>query len=154
MPGGHVIWKVAVVQPVTEGFGFNITTETNLPLVSFAYATRADAETAATHGPMLFGFCEYRGPIWRLRQSIARLNLPGIAASGLQKRDWLVVDGNIKNWLPVLTVGIGDDAGIPRAAPIGKPYLVAFFHSFVSCLSARIARPRVAISNAPAVTRC
>ena len=43
------MWKVAVVQPVTEGFGFNITTETNLPLVSFAYATRADAETAATH---------------------------------------------------------------------------------------------------------
>ena len=43
------MWKVAVVQPVTEGFGFNITTETNLPLVSFAYKTRADAETAATH---------------------------------------------------------------------------------------------------------
>ena len=76
-----------------------------------------------------------------LSQSIARFNLPGIAASGLQKRDWLVVDGNIKNWLPVLTVGIGDDAGMPRAAPIGKPYLVAFFHSFVSCLSARIAPP-------------
>ena len=43
------MWKVAVVQPVTEGFGFNITTETNLPLVSFAYKTRAEAETAATH---------------------------------------------------------------------------------------------------------
>ena len=43
------MWKVAVVQPVTEGFGFNITTEANLPLVSFAYKTRAEAETAATH---------------------------------------------------------------------------------------------------------
>ena len=31
------MWKVAVVQPVTEGFGFNITTETNVQLVSFAY---------------------------------------------------------------------------------------------------------------------
>jgi predicted xylose isomerase-like sugar epimerase len=41
--------KVAVVQPVTEGFGFNITTETNVQLVSFAYATRAEAEAAATH---------------------------------------------------------------------------------------------------------
>jgi hypothetical protein len=30
---------------VTEGFGFNITTET-MPLVSFAYATRAEAEAA------------------------------------------------------------------------------------------------------------
>ena len=35
------MWRVAVVQPVTEGFGFNITTETSVPLVSFAYATRA-----------------------------------------------------------------------------------------------------------------
>ena len=43
IPGGHVIWKVAVVQPVTEGFGFNITTEANVQLVSFAYKTRADA---------------------------------------------------------------------------------------------------------------
>jgi hypothetical protein len=41
------MWKVAVVQPVTEGFGFNITTETNVQLVSFAYATRAEAP--ATH---------------------------------------------------------------------------------------------------------
>ncbi|MGA7528781.1 MAG: hypothetical protein WBW11_16375, partial [Pseudolabrys sp.] len=47
--GGHVMWKVAVVQPVTEGFGFNITTETNVQLVSFAYATRAEAEAGATH---------------------------------------------------------------------------------------------------------
>ena len=38
------MWEVAVVQPVTEGFGFNITTETNLQLVSFAYKTRAEAE--------------------------------------------------------------------------------------------------------------
>jgi hypothetical protein len=43
------MWKVAVVQPVREGFGFNITTEANLPLVSFAYKTRAEAEAAATH---------------------------------------------------------------------------------------------------------
>jgi hypothetical protein len=49
VPGEHIMWKVAVVQPVTEGFGFNITTETNVPLVSFAYATRAEAEAAATH---------------------------------------------------------------------------------------------------------
>ena len=86
-----------------------------------------------------------RGPIWRLRQSIARFNLPSIAASGLQKRDWLVVDGNIKNWLPVPTVAIGDDAGMPRAAPIGKPYLVAFFHGFVSCFVGANCAPRVAI---------
>ena len=43
------MWKVAVVQPVTEGFGFNITTEANVPLMSFAYKTRAEAEAAATH---------------------------------------------------------------------------------------------------------
>jgi hypothetical protein len=38
------MWKVAVVQPMTEGFGFNITTETNVQLVSFAYAARASNE--------------------------------------------------------------------------------------------------------------
>jgi hypothetical protein len=43
------MWKVAVVQPVAEGFAFNITTETNVQLVSFAYTTRAEAEAAATH---------------------------------------------------------------------------------------------------------
>ena len=43
------MWKVAVVQPVTEGFGFKITTEANVPLISFAYKTRAEAEAAATH---------------------------------------------------------------------------------------------------------
>jgi hypothetical protein len=43
------MWKVAVVQPVTEGFGFNIITNANVPLISFAYKTRAEAETAATH---------------------------------------------------------------------------------------------------------
>ena len=43
------MWKVAIVQPVTEGFGFNITTEANVQLVSFAYKTRAEAEAAATH---------------------------------------------------------------------------------------------------------
>jgi hypothetical protein len=43
------MWKVPVVQPVTEGFGFNITTEANVPLISFAYKTRAEAEAAATH---------------------------------------------------------------------------------------------------------
>ncbi len=41
------MWKVAMVQPVTEGFGFNITTEANVQLISFAYKTRAEAETAA-----------------------------------------------------------------------------------------------------------
>ena len=43
------MWKVAIVQPVTEGYGFNITTEANVPLVSFSYKTRAEAEVAATH---------------------------------------------------------------------------------------------------------
>ena len=38
-----------MVQPVTEGYGFNITTEANVPLVSFSYKTRAEAEAAATH---------------------------------------------------------------------------------------------------------
>jgi hypothetical protein len=33
------MWKVTVVQPVTEGFGFNITTEANVQLISFAYKT-------------------------------------------------------------------------------------------------------------------
>ena len=85
-------------------------------------------------------------------RSIARFNLPAIAASGLQKRDWLVVDGNIKNWLPVLTVAIGDDAGMPRAAPIGKPYIVAFFHGFASCLSARIALAAGRVAQAARMT--
>ena len=43
------MWKAAVVQPVTEGFGFNITSEAHVPLISFAYKTRAEAEAAATH---------------------------------------------------------------------------------------------------------
>jgi hypothetical protein len=43
------MWKVGVVQPVPEGFGFNIVTEANVPLMSFAYKTRAEAEAAATH---------------------------------------------------------------------------------------------------------
>ena len=43
------MWKVAVVQPVPEGYGFNVTTETNVPLVSLSYKTRAEAEAAATH---------------------------------------------------------------------------------------------------------
>ena len=41
------MWKVAVVQPVTEGFGFNITTETNLPLVG----QRAGIELLCRPGP-------------------------------------------------------------------------------------------------------
>jgi hypothetical protein len=61
---------------------------------------------------------------WLRSCSIARFNLPGIAAPG---RDWLIVYGDIKNSLPVLTIAIGDDAGMPRAAPIGKPYLSPFF---------------------------
>jgi hypothetical protein len=47
--GGPVMWKVAVVQPVPEGFGFNVTTEANVQIVSFAYKTRAEAEATATH---------------------------------------------------------------------------------------------------------
>ena len=57
------MWKVAVVQPVTEGFGFNITTETNVPLVSFAYATRAEAEAAATHAQAADGSPGFDGHI-------------------------------------------------------------------------------------------
>jgi hypothetical protein len=43
------MWKVAVVQPVTEGYGFNITTQADVSVVSFSYKTRAEAEAAATH---------------------------------------------------------------------------------------------------------
>ena len=34
---------------IDGGLGFNIATEANMPLVSFAYKTRAEAEAAATH---------------------------------------------------------------------------------------------------------
>jgi hypothetical protein len=49
------MWKVADVEPVrvmgAEGYpyGFNVTTEDGKPVVSFAYASRALAEAAATH---------------------------------------------------------------------------------------------------------
>ena len=49
------MWKVGVVEPVrvlgAEGYpyGFNVTTDDGKPLVSFAYASRALAEAAATH---------------------------------------------------------------------------------------------------------
>jgi hypothetical protein len=49
------MWKVGDVEPVrvmgAEGYpyGFNVTTEGGKPLVSFAYASRALAEAAATH---------------------------------------------------------------------------------------------------------
>jgi hypothetical protein len=49
------MWKVAVVQPVTDGFGFKITTEAGVPLVSFTYKTRAEAEAAATHAQAAVG---------------------------------------------------------------------------------------------------
>jgi hypothetical protein len=79
---------------------------------------------------------------WLRPCSTARRNLPRITASGLR----LVVDGNIKNWPPFETGAFFDDAGLPHAAPIGEPYLVAFFHSFVSCLSARIA-PQASVAG-------
>jgi hypothetical protein len=49
------MWKVGAVEPVrvmgAEGYpyGFNVTTENDNGLVSFAYASRALAEAAATH---------------------------------------------------------------------------------------------------------
>jgi hypothetical protein len=49
------MWKVRAVEPVrvlgAEGYpyGFNVTTDDNKPVVSFAYASRAHAEAAATH---------------------------------------------------------------------------------------------------------
>ena len=49
------MWNVGDVEPVrvmgAEGdpYGFNVTTEGGKPLVSFAYASRALAEAAATH---------------------------------------------------------------------------------------------------------
>ena len=49
------MWKVGDVEPVhvlgAEGYpyGFNVTTDDGKPVVSFAYASRAQAEEAATH---------------------------------------------------------------------------------------------------------
>ena len=49
------MWKVGDVEPVrvmgAEGYpyGFRVTTDDGKPLVSFAYASRALAEAAATH---------------------------------------------------------------------------------------------------------
>jgi hypothetical protein len=49
------MWKIGEVEPVrvmgAEGYpyGFNVITEDGKPLVSFAYASRALAEAAATH---------------------------------------------------------------------------------------------------------
>ena len=49
------MWKVGDVEPVrvmgAEGYpyGFNVSTEDGKPVVSFAYASRALAEAAATH---------------------------------------------------------------------------------------------------------
>ena len=49
------MWKVGDVEPVrvmgAEGYpyGFHVTTDDGKPLVSFAYASRALAEAAATH---------------------------------------------------------------------------------------------------------
>jgi hypothetical protein len=48
------MWKVGVVQPVkvigTDGYpyGFNVTTEDGKPVASFAFASKAVAEQAAT----------------------------------------------------------------------------------------------------------
>ena len=49
------MWKVGNVEPArimgAEGYpyGFNVTTEDGKPVVSFAYASQALAEAAATH---------------------------------------------------------------------------------------------------------
>jgi hypothetical protein len=49
------MWKIGDIEPVrvmgAEGYpyGFNLTTEDGKPVVSFAYASRALAEAAATH---------------------------------------------------------------------------------------------------------
>ena len=49
------MWKVGDVEPVrvmgadVYPYGFNVTTEDGKPVVSFAYASRALAEAAATH---------------------------------------------------------------------------------------------------------
>ena len=49
------MWKVGDVEPVrvmgAEGYpyGFNVSTEDGKPVVSFAYASQALAEAAATH---------------------------------------------------------------------------------------------------------
>ena len=56
------MWKVGDVEPVrvmgAEGYpyGFNVTTEDGKSVVSFAYASRALAEAAATH--LEFGSAE------------------------------------------------------------------------------------------------
>jgi hypothetical protein len=53
--GEITMWKIGDVEPVkvmgAEGYpyGFNVTTEGGKPVVSFAYASRALAEAAATH---------------------------------------------------------------------------------------------------------
>jgi hypothetical protein len=49
------MWKVEIVQPISDpgmdgpAWGFNITNEAGRPIISFIYATRNDAEAAATH---------------------------------------------------------------------------------------------------------
>ena len=44
------VWKVGMVQPLTEGgYGFNITDESDRPIAFFGYEGRAEAEAAATH---------------------------------------------------------------------------------------------------------
>jgi hypothetical protein len=49
------MWKIGDVEPVrvlgAEGYpyGFDVTTDDGKPMVSFAYASRAAAEAAATH---------------------------------------------------------------------------------------------------------
>jgi len=51
----ETMWKIGDVEPVrvlgAEGYpyGFDVTTNDGKPVVSFAYASRANAEAAATH---------------------------------------------------------------------------------------------------------
>jgi Ribbon-helix-helix protein, copG family len=41
------MWKVGHVMSVTDGYGFNVTTDRGKPLVLFAYETQEAAEAAA-----------------------------------------------------------------------------------------------------------
>jgi hypothetical protein len=41
------MWKIGHVMSVTDGYGFNVTTDRGKPLVLFAYETQEAAEAAA-----------------------------------------------------------------------------------------------------------
>ena len=56
------MWKVAIVQPVTEGFGFNITTESRFGGSSFQSAASAPmvGRTIGLLEQMKHGCCQVR----------------------------------------------------------------------------------------------